>query len=113
MAKSTGIDKNILISLSKQVALKAIPPEDISSIIYSYDESKDLSIEDQNKLLKFVHETNAKWQKPKSMNDMITEILRKVGHGSERAQPRYGSAGPASKDEISSIYNWVMDPNRK
>lgn len=113
MAKTAeSIDQVTLVSLAKQVALKSTPLTEITDIIYSFDEEKILSINEQNKLLRFVHDTNIAWQRPKGMGQMVTEILRRVGQG-EREKPRYGQPGPANRDEITAIYNWVMDPKRK
>jgi hypothetical protein len=114
MARTATLDEATLVGIAKQVALKAFPTEEITSIVYNYDESKVLSTADQNKLLKFVYESSQKWQKPKSTHDMIADIMNKIGSGSRKdSKTRYGSNKPMTKDELVAIHAWVMNPNRK
>lgn len=111
------LDVSTLVGIAKQVSLSTIPPSDISSIIYNYDDTKSLSVDDHNKLLKFIHESSSKWQRPKSNGDMITEILVKIGYGERINKNKYSSyvnvSSPPNKEEIRAIHAWIMNPERK
>lgn len=115
MAKTQEFDEATLIGIAKQVALKTTPSEEITKIIYGFDEDKKLSVANHNELLKFVYEASQKWQKPKSVNDMIIEILRKIGYGERSGGNRYGlvNTKPVTKEELVSIHAWIMNPERK
>ena len=109
MKKISEFDVATLIGIAKQVSLKAVSPPEITNIIYKFDEDKKLSVEDHNTILKFVYDSSIKWQKPKSMGDMLADIMMKVSN-TERRKPdsRYGGTSPATKAEIEAIHHWVM-----
>ncbi len=112
------LDTSALVGIAKQVTVRSVGvPENISTILYNYDDSKTLTIDQQNTLLTFIHEGTAKWEKPKSMQGMLDEIAKKIGYDRNKANTgsyrRTYTSNVANRDDIAAIYAWVLNPNRK
>jgi hypothetical protein len=99
----TKVDVESIVKIAKGVSLKAPPPRNILDIIYSYDEGKTPNVAEVNNLLSFIKEKQSSWQKPRTTNELISEILLKIGSG-----PRKDSWKPMTKDELITIHAWVM-----
>lgn len=99
-SKSFDVDK--IIAIAKNVAISSPASDEVLNILYANDEGTKPTVADINTLLNFVHEKQKTLLKPKSVSDLVLEIMNKIGVKRKR------NSSPITKDELIELHAWVM-----